>query len=107
MPGRVKLPRPLNITFLYSLLNVKAQLNFEKVYKYILKIKAPNLERVDLNTKEFTRFQGELAQRLYRKGLYQQGCELFNKLAVHRPSWLAGCAIRIIDEVPELPLKQR
>lgn len=43
MPGKTKLPRPLNITFLYSLLNVNAQLNFEKVYKYILKIKATNL----------------------------------------------------------------
>lgn len=107
LPGKTKLPRPLNITFLYSLLNVNIQLDFSRLYKYILKIKTTSLEKVNIQTKEFLKFQGELAQRLYRKGFYQQGCELLNQLALRRPVWLTACALKIAKEVHDIPVKHR
>jgi hypothetical protein len=58
LSGRAKLPRTLNITYLYNLLNINVQLDFDRIYKCILKIKQTSLDKVNINTKEFLRFRG-------------------------------------------------
>lgn len=79
------------------------QLDFDKIYKYMLKIREQSLNKVNIHTKEYMKFQGELALRYLKKSYYQQAMETLNKLEKLRPTWLCAIILKALREQPDIP----